>query len=94
MEKHELLVDSQYGFRANRSTSMALMELIEDITSSIDNKKYAVGVFIDLKKAFDTIDHRVLINKLENYGIRGVVLDWMKSYISNRLQFVQIGEYR
>ncbi len=51
MEKHELLVDSQYGFRSNRSTFMALMELIEDITSSIDNKKYAVGVFIDLKKS-------------------------------------------
>lgn len=92
IEKHELLVDSQYGFRSNRSTSMALMELIEDITSSIDNKKYAVGVFIDLKKAFDTIDHHLLIKKLEKYGIRGVVLEWMRSYISKIHQFVQIGD--
>lgn len=83
-EKHELLVDSQYGLRSNRSTSMALMVLIEDITSSIDKKKYALGVFIDFKKAFHTIDHHLLINKLEKYGIRGVVLNWMKSYKSKR----------
>lgn len=94
IEKYKLLVDSQYGFRTNRSTSLALMELIEEITNSIDNKKYAVGIFIDLKKAFDTINHDIMINKLEKYGIRGVGLNWVSSYLRNRQQFVEIGEHK
>lgn len=94
MDKHRLLTDSQYGFRTNRSTSLALTELIEEITNSIDQKKYAVGVFVDLKKAFDTINHDILINKLERYGIRGVVLKWVSSYLQNRQQFVKMGEYK
>ena len=73
IEKHKLLTESQYGFRANRSTSMALIDSLEEITSSIDQKKHAIGIFIDLKKAFDTINHDILIKKLERYGIRGVV---------------------
>ena len=73
---------------------MALIELIEELTSSVDNKQFAVGVFIDLKKAFDTIDHELLIQKMDRYGIRGVGLNWIKSYIEKRKQFVQIGEYK
>lgn len=73
---------------------MALMELVEELTSSIDNKKYAVGIFIDLKKAFDIIDHGILLQKMERFGIRGVGCDWLSSYIGNRQQFVQMGEYR
>ena len=80
IEKQNILCESQYGFRSNRSTSMALLELIEEITSAVDNKKCTIGVFIDLKKAFDTIDHRLLLTKLEHYGIRGVAYDWIKSY--------------
>uniref|UniRef100_A0A672HNL4 Reverse transcriptase domain-containing protein n=1 Tax=Salarias fasciatus TaxID=181472 RepID=A0A672HNL4_SALFA len=94
IEKHQLLMDCQYGFRTNQSTSMALMELVEELTSSIDNKKYAVEIFIDLKKAFDTIDHGILLHKLERMGIRGVGYNWLSSYIGNRQQFVQMGEYR
>ena len=60
------------------------MELIEEITNATDNKKHAIGVFIDLKKAFDTVDHEILIKKLKHYG------DWVKSYLSNRKQFVNI----
>ena len=66
------------------------MELIEEITNATDNKKHAIGVFIDLKKAFDTVDHRILIKKLEHYGVRGAASDWLKSYLSNRKQFVNI----
>ena len=69
------------------------MESIEEITNAIDHKKYAVGVFIDIKKAFDTINHDILINKLERYGIRGIVLDWVKSYLSRRQQFVKLGNF-
>lgn len=94
IDKYDLLTECQYGFRANRTTSMALIDLIEKITSAIDDKKFAVGIFIDLKKAFDTIDHKLLIKKLEKYGIRGSVRDWMNSYITDRQQFVQIGDNR
>lgn len=92
IDKHGLLIDSQYGFRPNRSTSLALMDLVEELTSTIDNKKMAIGVFIDLKKAFDTINHDTLLHKLESYGIRGVGLNWVQSYIGQRKQFVQIGD--
>lgn len=94
INKHNILTDSQYGFRANRSTAMALMELTEEITNSLDNKKYVVGVFIDLKKAFDTINHDILLKKMERYGIRGVALNWLNSYIRNRQQFVQMGDHK
>ena len=66
------------------------MEFIEEITNATDNKKHAIGVFIDLKKAFDTVDHGILIKKLKQYGVRGVASDWIKSYLSNRKQFVNI----
>ena len=92
IEKHSLLSDSQYGFRANRSTSMALMESVEEITNAIVDYKYVAGIFIDLKKAFDTINHEILINKLERYGIRGIVLNWLRSYLSDRKQFVKLDE--
>ena len=72
------------------SAGIPLMELIEEITNATDNKKHAIGVFIDLKKAFDTVDHRILIKKLEHYGVRGAASDWLKSYFSNRKQFVNI----
>lgn len=86
--KHNLLSESQYGLRPGRSTSLALLELIEEISTSLDNKKSSIEVFIDLKKAFDTIDHQLLLKKLDNYGCRGVVNDWLASYLSNRKQYV------
>ena len=66
------------------------MELVEGISTAIDDKEYTVGVFIDLKKAFDTIDHSILMNKLEKYGIRGLAFTWMKSYLDDRYQHVQL----
>ena len=74
------------------STSHALLDLVEEITSSIDAKKISIGVFIDLKKAFDTVNHDLLIGKLEYYGIRGIAQEWLKSYLKDRKQFVQIDE--
>ena len=63
------------------------MELIEDITANFDKKMVTAGVFIDLKKAFDTIDHNILILQLCHYGIRGIVLKWLKNYLSYKSQF-------
>ena len=90
IDKHNILSDNQYGFRSNRSTSEALLELVEKITTAMDKKKYTLGVFIDLKKAFDTIDHELLIKKLEFYGVRGVALTWLASYLNNRKQYVDL----
>ena len=63
--------------------TIALLELIEEITTSFDNKKATVGIIHDLKKAFDTTDHNLLLQKLEHYGIRGITHDWIKSYLYN-----------
>ena len=74
------------------STSLALLELTEEITSALDKKKSTIGVFIDLKKAFDTIDHTLLLAKLRHYGVRGVANDWLSSYLENRMQYVSVGD--
>ena len=65
------------------------MDLVENICESIDKKKYVMGIFIDLKKAFDTIDHNILLRKLYHYGVRGITYDWVKSYLKNRKEFIQ-----
>uniref|UniRef100_A0A671WXI2 Reverse transcriptase domain-containing protein n=1 Tax=Sparus aurata TaxID=8175 RepID=A0A671WXI2_SPAAU len=88
--KHNILSDQQYGFRANRTTSLALMEFVEEITSAIENKEYAIGIFLDLKKAFDTVDHDLLLKKMHMYGVRVVALSWFGSYLENRHQYVQM----
>ena len=64
--------------------------MTEEIRSSLDNRRYGCGIFLDLQKAFDTINHDILLAKLEHYGIRGNVLNWFKSYLSERSQFVSI----
>ena len=69
-----ILYEQQYGFRANRTTSFAVIECMEHITKAIEKKEYAIGIFLDLKKAFDTVDHELLRKKLLRYGIRGVTL--------------------
>ena len=77
--KECILSECQYGFRNSRSTYMALMDLVQNVCESIDIKKYVMGIFIDLNKAFDTIDHTILLNKSYHYGIRGISNDWAKT---------------
>ena len=88
LELHNVLFDNQFGFRKNNSTSYALMEITEKIKESIDNGKYGCGIYIDLRKAFDTVNHNILIKKLEHYGVCGILLEWFKSYLNERKQFV------
>ena len=66
------------------------MSIIEGIQNKLDQGKYAAGVFVDLKKAFDTVDHDILTNKLELYGVRGVTKEWFCSYLKNRKQLYQL----
>ena len=88
----QILNNSQFGFRNNMSTALAIIELVEEITTAIDEGKTTVGVFIDLKKAFDTVDHNILVKKLEHYGIRGLANNWVCSYLENRRQYVCIND--
>ena len=90
LELHSIIYPNQYGFRPRFSTSHSLISITESIKKTIDDKKYGCGIFIDLKKAFDTVNHDILLRKLEHYGIRNVALDWFKSYLTRRKQFVHI----
>ena len=88
LQEHNVVFQNQFWFRKNNSTTFALLEITEKINETIDNKNYGCGIFIDLCKAFDTVNHEILLRKLEHYGIRGKVLFWFKSYLTNRKQYV------
>ena len=88
LEDNNILYEKQYGFRKKNSTIFSLIEITEKIKESIDKNKYGCGIFIDLRKAFDTVNHDILLKKLDHYGIRGTALDWYKCYLKDRLQYV------
>ena len=83
------IYSSQYGFRKNHSCKNAISELIGSIVKGWERKESTAAIFLDLSKAFDTLEHTVLFSKLEKYGIRGTVLDWYKSYLNNRSMAVK-----
>ena len=85
--------DLKSGFRQQYSTSHVLINITENLTKALDDGNIGCGVFVDLQKAFDTVDHQILLAKLNHYGIRGVSNDWFKSYLSNRHQYVSINGY-
>ena len=88
LQENDIIYKSQYGFQKNESTIHSLIQIVEKIRNAIGNKMYGCGIFIDLKKAFDTVNHTILLNKLEHCGIRGSDLKWFTSYLSNRSQYV------
>ena len=92
LDKHEIISNHQFGFRKKHSTSLSLITLTEKIRKDLDEGKFSCGVFIDLQKAFDTVDHNILLRKLEHYGIRGITNKWFESYLSNRKQYVYYSE--
>ena len=92
LQKNNILYSSQYGFRPKHSTIDAISEYTCKILENMENKKETISVYLDLSKAFDTIDHNILLNKLNHYGIRGNCLQWFSSYLSNRTQYVKINK--
>ena len=90
MQKENTLYDLQFCFRKGTSTTHALVNLVENIKKSLDNKTNLCGVFIDLQIAFDTVNHNILLDKLYHYGVRGQAHLWFESYLTDRKQKVQI----
>ena len=90
IDKHKILYVNQYGFRRGFSTTLALIDVIDTLKQALDRQEYAIGIFLDLEKAFDTICHAILLTKLEHYGFRGHVNNFIKSYLSNRKQYTLV----
>ena len=90
LERNKTIVSSQYGFRHNRSTTHPILDLITSCFDNINSKQYTTLLFLDIRKAFDSVPHNKLIKKLEHYGIRGVANSLLKSYLNDRKQFVSI----
>ena len=94
IDKHNILYDNQFGFREKHSTLHATLLITDKIQRVIEDGLYSCGIFLDFSKAFDTVDHSILIRKLSNYGIRGIANDWFASYLNNRRQHVSIGNVK
>ena len=90
IEEHNLIYKYQFGFRKKYSTNHALLSIVEQINSNLDKKNFACGIFVDLQKAFDTVDHKILLSKLSHYGINGFANKWLESYLTNRSQSVTL----
>ena len=91
---NKLFFSHQFGFRNGYFTSHAVTSLTEMIRKALDEDKFACGVFTDLQKAFDTVDHDILLSKLNHYGIRGASYQWFKSYLTGRQQYTTIAQLK
>lgn len=89
IDQNKILSDHQYGFRTKSSTIYAVIELVDKIKKAIENNEYTIGIFLDLSKAFDTVNHTILLKKLYFYGIRGNCHAWLKDYLTNRKQIIK-----
>ena len=88
INENGLLYIYQFDFQKGKSTSMALVTSIDKITEALDKGECIIGVFLDFSNAFDTVDHGILLQKLELYGLHDITLKWFKDYLSNRIQYV------
>ena len=94
LQENKILYSKQFGFQTGHSTDHAIIQLVEQIYENFEENKYTLGVFIDLAKAFDTVDHKILLRKMEIYGIGGTTLKWFENYLTNRKQYIQISNIK
>jgi len=85
---NNILYEYQFGFRKFHSSGLALIDVVDNIFEHLDNCDSGVGICIELQKAFDTVNHRILLRELDRCGIRGIMFDWIQDYLSNRQQYV------
>lgn len=90
LDRFNIISERQHGFRSNHSTETAAAELVQYVHGKWEDKLLVAGVFFDLSRAFDTLDHSILIRKLEKYGIRGTIAQWISSYLSGRESYVRV----
>jgi len=90
MDKKQLLYNFQFGFRKNHSTLLALLDVIDNCYRNIDLNNNVLGIYFDLQNVFDTVSHNILLDLLTHYAIRGVIYNWLKSYLSNRSQYTVV----
>ena len=88
--QNNTLINHHFGFQPSKTTNMAILDIYTKIVNALENKDIACSVYLDFAKAVDTVNHNILISKLENYGIRGIALNWFKSYLADRTQVVKI----
>ena len=88
--KNSLIYKSQYGFRHLHSTELAALELADRLSSNLDDGEIPITIFLDLSKAFDTLDHKILLSKLKYYGLSESALQWFSSYLTDRLQYIHV----
>ena len=91
LEKMNIIYAKQFGFRSHHSTEHAILSIVDKIHEGIEKGMFSCGIFLDFSKAFDTVNHAILVRKLEHYGIRGIAKDWFVSYLSNRKRFTSNG---
>jgi hypothetical protein len=91
VDKHNLLYDNQFGFRSNLNTTDALTQFLDHCYSALESHRHLLTVFLDFSRAFDTVNHNILLKKLDHLGFRGVINKWFTSYLNNREQYVDVG---
>ena len=92
ISENSILYEKQFGFQTSHSIEHAMLLLVNQLYQSFDENKFTLGIFIDLSKTFDTVDHKILTKRLELYGIKGCNLRCFESYLSNRKQFITYGD--
>ena len=90
LDQSKLIFEHQYDFQENKSTSLAILDLQSQLINNIENKLYSCSIFLDFSKTFDTVNHDILLDKLEHYGFRGITYSWFKSYLYERTQIVTV----